>query len=378
MKKVGIITFHNSYNCGSMLESYAMQKAIETKIGTKVEIIDYSSDAQKELYSTFSKNTSIKSIIKNIILLPAAKKINNNNEKYESFKTKNFTLSKQYSDNKKITKDNYSIIVAGSDQIWNIAIKDSSDRYFIDWTNKCRKVAYAPSFGSKRIEKYSNNPNKYKQLINSFSALSVREKNGKKWIKELTGRNAELLIDPTLLFDAKKYNAIKDDANTPSHKYIFFYCPSFNTKICETVKEISKKYKLPVICWSTKSYITKAIWRYGFKLPKYESPAVYLSLIKNAELIITTSFHGTIFSTIYRKKFFTIKNGDMFGDDDRVKTLIEQLGIEQRLIPIAFNDNYNYLAPVNYEAYEKNLPKLRKKANEYIEREIVKPYEEAK
>ena len=124
--------------------------------------------------------------------------------------------------------------------------------------------------------------------------------------------------------------------------------------------------------------MTKRIWRFGFKLPKYESPAVYLSLIKNAELVITTSFHGTIFSTIYRKKFFTIKNGGMFGDDDRVKTLIEQLGIEDRLIPIAFNDSYDYLAPVNYETYEKNLPKLRKKAKDYIEREIVKPYEEAK
>ena len=375
MKKVGIITFHNSYNCGSMLETYAMQEAIKQ---VEPEIINFSSDGQRELYSTFYKMNNVKNILKNILILPRFLKINKNNRKYEEFKNKHFTLSEKYTERDDISPSKYDLVVAGSDQIWNTTIKDASDRYFVDWSKSCRKVAYAPSFGSKSIQKYSNSPEKYKKLIKNFDALSVREKNGQKWIKELTGRDAEILIDPTLLFDADKYDEILDNNNTPKDKYIFVYCPQFDTEICESVKKISKKYELPVICWSSKSYMTKRIWRFGFKLPKYESPAVYLSLIKNAELVITTSFHGTIFSTIYRKKFFTIKNGGMFGDDDRVKTLIEQLGIEDRLIPIAFNDSYDYLAPVNYETYEKNLPKLRKKAKDYIEREIVKPYEEAK
>ena len=87
-KKIGIITFHNSYNCGSMLESYAIQTFINKNIG-ETEIIDYSSDGQKELYSVFERNNSIKKIIKNILILPHYKQILLNNKKYEEFKVKN-------------------------------------------------------------------------------------------------------------------------------------------------------------------------------------------------------------------------------------------------------------------------------------------------
>lgn len=377
MKKIGIITFHNSYNCGSMLETYAMQEAI-AKMGCRdLEIINFSSEGQKKLYSIFLEATSLKNIVKNILIAPFAPRINRNNRRYEEFKNKYFRLSRQYTDEDKIDQRAYNIVVAGSDQIWNTTIKDASDHYFIDWTHNCRKVAYAPSFGAKSIQKYSKTPKKHKKYITDFDALSIRERNGKKWIKELTGRNAELLIDPTLLLDARKYDSIIDDTNTPRSKYIFFYCPQFEPKICALVKRISHKYKMPVICWSSKSYSIKWVWRYGFKLPKYESPSVYLSLIKNANLVVTTSFHGTIFSTIYRKKFFVIKNGDMFGDDDRVKTLIEQLGIENRLISINFDDSFDYFAPADYSRYKRRLPELQRKAYNYIRREIIEPYEKA-
>lgn len=361
-----------------MMETYAIQEALKRAGIKNVEIINFFSEGQKELYSTFYKNNSIKNFIKNLLILPATKRINKNNRKYEEFKNKYFSLSEYFSEKDVIPEDKYDIVVAGSDQIWNTTIKDSSDRYFIDWTNKCKKIAYAPSFGSKSIQKYSSETEKYKKLISQFAALSIREKNGQKWIKELTGKDAELLIDPTLLFGAEKYNKILDNSNTPKGNYIFFYCPQFDVEICKLVKKISKKYKLPVVCWSSKSYMIKRIWRFGFRLPKYESPAVYLSMIKNANLVITTSFHGTIFSTIYRKKFYVIKNGGMFGDDDRVKTLIEQLGITDRLIPIDFNTQFDYLAPVDYKEYEQNLPKLQKKAEDYINKEIVKRYEATK
>lgn len=373
MKKIGIITFHNSYNCGSMLETYAIQKYLQKK-DLENEIIDFSTKAQKELYDISFKNISIKNIIKNILLFPWRKKVKINNNQYEQFKSKNFKLSSDKYDEKKKIKDNYSIVVAGSDQIWNITISDSDDAYFLPWVTKARKVAYAPSFGAQNILKVSSSPEKYKKYIVSFDALSVREKNGQKWIKDLTGRKAELLIDPTLLLSQEDYEKIEDNSCTPAGDYIFFYCPSFDNDICKFISKVSKKYNLPVITWSTKSYAVKAIYRYGFKLPKYESPAIYLSLIKNAKLVFTTSFHGTIFSTIYRKNFYTIKNGGMYGDDDRVKTLLESIKLEDRLIPYAFDDNYDYMKNVNYNNYITELKKLQLKAEKYINKNIGDVY----
>lgn len=375
MKKIGIITFHNSYNCGSMLESYAMQTILEKRNMT-AEIVNFSSDGQKELYSVWFKNNTIKNIIKNMMLTTVHKRLVRNNNKYEEFKNKYFKLSKEYKTNDKIYEDDYNIVVAGSDQIWNITIKDSDDTYFLNWVEKARKVAYSPSFGAKNILTYSNNPQKYRDYLNDFDALSIREENGRKWLKELVNKDVDVLLDPTMLLDASDYDKIMATDVNVDYKYIFFYSPSFNTEICKYVKKIADKYGLKVITWSTKSYCTKLIKKFGFILPKYENPSMYLYLIKNAELVMTTSYHGTIFSTVYRKKFITIKNGEMYGDDDRVITLLNQMDMMNRLIPYKFDPNYDYLQDVDYSNYEKKVGQLREKSMNYIKQNIEVYYNE--
>lgn len=366
--KIGIITFHNSYNCGSMLESYAIMKFLQNN-KYDAQIIDYSTEGQQKLYSTFFKNNSIKNIIKNIIIMPHRKQIKFNNSKYEEFKIKNFNLSKKIL-NDDFSHLNYDCVVAGSDQIWNITIEDYSDNYFLPWT-KAKKIAYAPSFGAKNPMDFDKkNIKKYKRFLENFDALSIRENNGKKWIKDISNIDVPVLLDPTLLLDYNEYDNIIDNSCTPSGDYIFLYCPSFKKDICKFVKKVSDKYKLPVIAWSAKSFYIKQIGKFGFKLPKYESPSVYLSLIKNAKLIFTTSFHGTIFSTIYKKNFFVLKNGEMYGNDDRVMTLIKKLGIENRLVEYNFDNKFNYMENVDYTQYNLNLPKEQKVSKDYLLKSI--------
>ena len=122
-KKIGIITFHNSYNCGSMMQTYALQTILE-KNGYKPEIVDYYTEGQTQMYKTFFKPDSIKNIIKNILLFPNSKKINNNNMKYEEFKNKNFKLSKEIKEYADLNDKEYSAVIAGSDQVWNLTIED--------------------------------------------------------------------------------------------------------------------------------------------------------------------------------------------------------------------------------------------------------------
>ena len=371
MKKVGIITFHNSYNCGSMLESFALHKYL-LKSGVDNEIVNFSNDGQKRLYSIYERNHNVKDIVKNMILFPHRKRLKYNNLCYQKFQERNFKMTKEYSSMSELSDDNYSVVVAGSDQIWNVTIVDFDDAYFLPWVKKARKVAYAPSFGARNILKHAKNPSKYQKCLDDFDALSVREENGKKWIKELTGKEVEVLIDPTLLLEAKDYDLIRDKDYKVPEKYLFFYCPTFQKDICQFVSKIAKKYQLPVITWSSKKYYIHNIKKYGFTLADYESPAVYLTLIKNASLVITTSFHGTIFSSIYQKKFFTIKNGDMYKEDDRVLTLLDSLGLMNRLIPYEYDRNFDYLQDINYQNYDKNLKRLQKKAKKYIKENIEK------
>ena len=212
-----------------------------------------------------------------------------------------------------------------------------------------------------------------KIIIKAISARPVpddltrgRENNGKQWIKELTGKDVPVVLDPTLLLDVTDYDKIEEKIDLPK-KYIFYYSPSYNKKINKLVSRISKKYNLPVIAFNKKNFVTKGMMFSGFKLPKIENPSVYLYLIKNATLVITTSFHGTIFSTIYKKRFWTIKNGGMFGDDDRVRTLMDNLDLNDRLITMNFDKDFDYLQDKDYANYEKLLYKMQQKSMKYLD-----------
>ena len=371
-KKIGIITFHNSYNCGSMLQAYALQQVIDRMTGRKSEIVDFSNEGQQKLYGVRQPNDSLKNIIKNIILAPRLKKIARNYESYERFKKRNFRLS-----NRPIHKSvdlsdaDYDIVVAGSDQIWNITIADGDDAYFLPWVKNARKVAYAPSFGAKNIAEFADDPTRYADYLRGFSNLSIRERNGLEWLQNLTGKSAELLLDPTLLLNQDDYAEIESHDLKLLPRYIFYYSPGYSRDINKLVHRISQKYKLPVIAFNTKTFYVKGMQFSGFKLPEIENPSTYLQLIKNAEIIITTSFHGTVFSTIYRKKFWTVKNGGMFGNDDRVKTLMHLLDLEDRMIPIEFDGAFDYLKEKDYDRYERLLEKEQEKAYKYLKKALI-------
>jgi len=350
-KKIGILTFHNSYNCGSMMQAYALQTYLKN-IGLESEIIDFSNEGQKCLYSVFSKDGNFKSFVKNFILFFHRKRIKRNYQSYEIFKIKNFILSKNsYERMEELQGLNYDYIIAGSDQVWNITIQDGDDAYFLPWVKKGKKVAYAPSFGAKDLLKYAKNPDKYKNWLEDFFALSIREENGKKWLKDLMGKDVPVVLDPTLLLKKENYENIIDKSFITPDKYIFYYSPGYSKNINSLVKKISKKYKLPVIAFNSKSFYLKGMNFSGFRLPTIENPSVYLQLIKNATMVITTSFHGTVFSSIFSKNFWTIKNGGMFGEDDRVLSMMKKLDLQDRLVSMKFDNNFNYLQPKDYNEY---------------------------
>lgn len=377
MKKIGIMTFHASHNCGSMLQAFALQKILAS-LGHEVEIIDFSNKGQKKLYSVLYRGCSLKCLIKNIIILPHLSRIKRTYSNYESFKKKRFNLTRNSYEScselveDKLGFDNY---ICGSDQIWNVTIEDADDAYFLPFVKKHKKIAYAPSFGAKNILKYSTNSKYYAKLISSFDFLSIREKNGQRWVKDLIQRDIPIVLDPTLVADSSIYSDIeKKEFNVPD-EYIFYYAPGYSKEINKCVRDISRKYKMPVIVFNSKQYYTKLLWKYGFILPEIEDPESYLYLIKHAKVVITTSFHGTIFSTIYRKNFWTLKNGDMFGDDDRVGTLVTQLGIEERLVPPEGLGSIDILKPFDYRKYEENLIVLKRKSFAFLKKAIDTKYE---
>ena len=349
MSRVGILTLHHSYNCGSMLQAFALQETLE-RMGHEVRVINFSNEGQARLYRVLERPTSLKRIVKDLLLAPRAGRIRRNFAAYERFMTEHLHLDGPVVRHREELDDaGYDAVIAGSDQVWNVTIDDGDDAYFLPWVTRARRVAYAPSFGARSIARFSPDPRVHAGWLKDFDALSIRERNGRRWIRELIGVDVPVLLDPTLLLDAGDYAPLEHRPPGLPGEYLFYYAPSYSRPINRFVAAIAKRHGLAVVAFNAKTFYVKGMGLTGFVLPAVEGPAAYLALIRGAAAVVTTSFHGTVFSTIYRRPFWTVKNGGMYHDDDRVLTLLEALGLEDRLVPPSFDSGRDWLAAPDFE-----------------------------
>lgn len=371
MKKTAIITFHNSYNCGSMLQALALQEKLRELTDTDVEIIDFSNEGQKELYSIMAKPTSIKKIIKNCMCLPVYGKLVKQSNDYREF-MKNFHLTKKHYTKAEELKEldgKYDYYVCGSDQVWNIRCPDADDAYFLNFVSNGMKIAYAPSFGGADLSKVAQNPDKYKKYIDDIKHLSIREYNGKRWLENLSGRDVKITLDPTFLLDKEKWMEYSVSEKIVNGEYIFYYAFHYSKEQNKIVKSISEKLNMPVITMDVKTWVIKGVFAYGVKLsPKY-GPAAFLNLISNASLVLTRSFHGVAFSTIFQKKFWMLGKVINTEGDDRAASILNQLGLMERMISLQeIKDGADILKPIDYIEVNKKLEVLQMESEDYIKK----------
>lgn len=369
MKKTAIITFHNSDNCGSMLQALALQETVKREVCSDVEIIDFSSPGQKELYSIFSKPTSVKKIIKNILLIPVYGKLKKQKKDYHTF-TANFNLTKKSYDNNNQLKELdevYDYYVCGSDQIWNVRCPDADDAYFLNFVSSGIKIAYAPSLGGANIKTVAKNPEKYKTLMNDIKYISIREQNGKRWLESLLNREVPIVLDPTFLLSSKEWLKYAYQDRIISGKYIFYYAFHYSKEQNEIVKKISKKLNMPVISMDVKTWVIKGVFAYGVKLSPKFGPSAFLNLISNADLVLTRSFHGVAFSTIFKKNFWMMGKMINAEGDDRAFSILNQLGLENRMVSLdEIEKGLNLLENIDYSKVDSKLDLLKKESIDFL------------
>ncbi len=369
MKKVGLVTYHASHNIGSMLQTYAMQYTLKDRYQLDVDVIDFSSKSQQNMYSMFPIYKTPKGIIRlavNFLTYPILKSRYND---YENFIKKHFNLSSssyEYTSQLNNIANDYDYFIAGSDQIWNVNCEDFDDAYFLPFNTNATKISYAPSLGGKNILNSDVDLEKYKSYINGFDYHSVREVNGKQWLEKLSGNNFSIVADPTILVEEDVWDNLANEVDFKGD-YIFFYGVPFSPKTYDIVSDISKKLKMPVVMLDAKSYIYRGNFARGFKLWKHCSPSDYLGLIKGSKLVITTSFHGSIFASIFKKNFWAVTFKETNSDDDRIKTLFDQLNLSERLIYIENHDDYDLLDDVDYSSYDETILKFRQRSFSFLD-----------
>lgn len=371
--KVGLMTYHCAYNYGSFLQAYALQKYITNVFNVECEIIDYRKDAQKEFYSIKKNNTSLRNIIKNFIVLPHQKELKKRNEMFERIIADELVLSRKYTSSYELMRENckYDLYICGSDQIWNDSILDFDDMYLLSFVDKkIKKISYAVSMGGNPEETFKSS-DIFGKYLPYFSAISVRENEAKRVLKRFYSGDIEITVDPTLLNEYNMYDTlIKKEylnSNLPKNKFIFFYSICYDENMIDRVIEFSKEYGMPIYMVFTGSLRIFKCKKKGIKVIYDATVADFLFLIKNATLVFSSSFHGTVFSILYKKDFYVInelKNG-IYLQDARMKSLLDCLEISDRMI-----DNKIIINSINYQKVFLNLQKMVTTSKEYLEKNI--------
>ena len=352
--KVGFITRHAVANYGSILQSYAMQETIKG-LGYESEIINYIRNDEKGRNigktmlnrSKFWNKNLITRFAYNILQTP---NYTNSFNRFSEFRRELLKETREYNSLEQLKMDcpNEDAYCTGSDQVWGKIGDDDFDKaYFLDFVPDDKKcISYASSFGKEKINKRleQNLP----ELLKKYNKVLVREDSAVKLLRD-KGISCEQTIDPVYLLDKEQWN--KMIGNTKYRKkYILVYQLHNNKKFEKYCKEFSKKVKLPLIRISI-SWLY--IVRPG-KLVFLPTPQEFMAYFRDAEYVITDSFHGTSFSLIFNKKFIDILPSDT---STRITSILNLTGTQDRIL-----NNYN-----DFEIIKKDID--YKKVNGIIEKE---------
>lgn len=256
--------------------------------------------------------------------------------------------------------DQYSYFITGSDQVWNVTC-DVSVVHFLQFAPQKKRIALATSFGISEIPKY--NQKALSKALNGFDFISVREETGVEIVKKYSKAKVCRIADPTFIYNAEEWRYFMKDVKPVQKKYILVhFLDAPNEVAVESANWLSEKFNLDVIAigYNYDSFV--AIKRFSFV---DGGPWEYVSMIDNAEFVLTDSFHTSLFSINFDKRFFIFhRQYTVSKQTSRITDLLKRFDLENRLI-----ENVNQLHAVFLE----NLPKKTQAILEK-ERETIRDY----
>lgn len=283
--KVGILTFQFADNYGAVLQCLALQEACK-KYGADANVIDYLP----------SKMVSKKSRIKKMLLPKGFEK------KFEQFRNVHFQRMS--------IKEACDVILVGSDQVWNSDINEYDDFWICPEMKFQRLCSYAASFGKNQLtEKEENYLLNHKKEFEKYFSITVRENAGKKFLEKLQ-LNAETVCDPTMLFynhAALFENLAEKSGYKTEGEYVLVYSLEHSDKLDEMIQKVKKETGKKVIALHPMNAQLQLCDEFAADASVYD----FLALIKNADYVLTNSFHGLAFSYIFRKKVYCFHHSSL-------------------------------------------------------------------
>lgn len=314
--RIGIITQPLGYNYGGILQNYALQQVL-LRLGHSPKTIDY--------FPAKKWGERIKHIVWSYLHLRKPNKWYlplKRHDTAKQFIRQNIArthIVRRYRANT-VKRYRFDAIIAGSDQIWRPKYNAFLFDMYFDFAKSLsvKKIVYGASFGTEAWEYDSQREEKCRALIHTADAVSVREKSGIALCRTHFGIDPRWVLDPTLLLEAGDYENICSRVPHFQDGYIAAYLLDMDEQIVKRIESIGSSLNLPMRMCSAGEVMELSIEK-------------WLALFRDAEYIITDSFHGTVFSIIFKKPFIAI--GNKARGMSRFQSLLEQFGLEERLSP---------------------------------------------
>jgi len=363
--KTATITYHKVYNYGALLQAYALQQA-QLKLSIDNVIIDYSSEKNK-VYKKI-KGKSLKILLVNTLRLletlanlPA---IRRRCQKFQNFSNQNLFLTPRYYTFKELQKNppNADWYIAGSNQLWNVSTLLRKE-FFLDFGgDEVKRASYAVSMGSYEVS--NNYQEQFRELVNRFDAISVREIEAKEYIEKLIDKEVDVKLnfDPVFLLSKEEWSKFAIGKRI-RNKYILCYPLSGHPLIQSAINRLKQLTGYPIVIISTELFTHIK----GDVTIRDATPQEFVALVKNAEYVLTSSFHGTVFACIFNTKFYSFVGGTA---PTRITGVLKCLKLEHRIADSIEEVNTN---EIDFTEANHIIKKEKESSQDYLRSLLVTP-----
>ncbi len=374
--KAGLCIVYKNWNYGSILQSYATLLKLQ-ELGVDYEIIRYQRKKDLRFYVTSLPRMANRDMIYSK-LRAARHKIGK--LRYRDFAANDRIRAKMFSDfvkehfgrftdvissyeELKTSAGRYDAVLVGSDQLWLPSGLATNFYNLMFVPDEINKIAYSASFGVSQIPAYQRS--RTKAYLKRINHLSVREQAGARIIKELTGREAKVILDPTMIIDRSVWDENIPDRTIVDGDYIFCYFLGNNPEQREAVRKLAAEKNMKIVVLRHLDEYIPEDENFGDVAPYDVGPAEFVNLIRHAKYVCTDSFHGSVFSIIYHKQFISFNRygSSKNSRNSRLDTLFANIGINRRFGGDLVSE---MTREIDYGKVEENLRGLRTEADRFI------------
>lgn len=365
--RICTITCHDVYNAGASLQAYALQTYLKS-LGHDVRIVDYKPPYLSNHFRFTALNNAIydKPFVKQAYLLaklPGRLRALPKKWAFDAFTGEYLNLSRRYCSAAALEYDppEADVYLAGSDQIWNPTFPNGKDpAFYLHFVQAGIRASYAASFS---VDEFPQElAAQTAQMLARFQHISVREQSGLRILEKLGIRNATAVLDPVFLLPRAQWESLAVKPRNCKEPYLLVYDFDNGGEVRQLAERIAKARGLKIYSIFRARYATRCFCNCG--------PLEFLWLVKNADFVLSNSFHATAFSVIFQREFAVVRRED--GLNSRMQDFLALLGIPERMC----SADAEIETKIDWNAVSTRLEEAIERSKGYIGQVLATVYDE--